>query len=188
MCRIDTKHLCAWHGNGFISRCSSAPAAPIFCQVSKVHSLGSWRWYVQHAPTPALTYPRIGRSALPQTGMLLDCIQFHTTDNTCRYIYNLFIAIDACFRLKRRLVSSEKKDPGLGTGLAFFVEDTAYRKFLLTATDQTEISTCTGLSALNHANTKFSAGYATTGGGIGCCTRHELIEPGGVGDLQKGER
>lgn len=90
--------------------------------------------------------------------------------------------------MKRRLVSSEKKDPGLGTGWGFFVEDTAYRKYLLTVTDQKEILTCTGLSALDHANSKFSTGYATTGGGVCCCGRHELIEKEGVGDLQKGER
>lgn len=86
------------------------------------------------------------------------------------------------------MVSSEKKDPGLGTGLGFFVEDRAYRRYLLTVTDQVEISSCTGLAALDQANTKFSRGYATTGAGIGCCARHELIQRGGVGDLQRGER
>lgn len=85
-------------------------------------------------------------------------------------------------------MSSEKKDPGLGTSLAFFVEDRAYRRYLLTATNKDEISSCTGLSALDQANSKFSTVHATTGAGIGCCARHELIEPGGVGDLQKGER
>lgn len=105
-----------------------------------------------------------------------------------RFLYFLFLAIDACFRLKRRLVSSEKKDPGLGTGLASFVEDAGFRKYVLTVTDQKEMSSCTGLSALDHANSKFSAGYATTGAGICCCARHELIERGGVVDLQKGER
>jgi hypothetical protein len=37
------------------------------------------------------------------------------------------------------MVSSEKKDPGLGTGWAYFVEDEPYRKFLLTVTDQEEV-------------------------------------------------
>jgi hypothetical protein len=104
-----------------------------------------------------------------------------------RFLYALFLAIDACFRMKRRLVSSEKKDPGLGTGLGSFVEDVGFRKFILTVTGQKEMSSCTGLSALDHANSKFSAGYATTGAGICCCTRHELIEQGGVADLQKGK-
>ena len=51
----------------------------------------------------------------------------------------LIIAIDACFRLKRRLVSSEAKDPGLATGLAYFVPDQPYRGYLLTKTDQKEV-------------------------------------------------
>ncbi|KAJ6568320.1 hypothetical protein DFH09DRAFT_917860 [Mycena vulgaris] len=50
------------------------------------------------------------------------------------------------------------------------------------------MSTCSGLAALDYANTKFSRGYSTTGVGMGVCARHEFIQPNGVGDLQKGER
>lgn len=50
------------------------------------------------------------------------------------------------------------------------------------------MSTCTGLAALNHAETKFSNGYATME--IGACinVRHEFMLLNGIGDLQKGER
>jgi hypothetical protein len=72
--------------------------------------------------------------------------------------------------------------------LGSFVKDKKYCKFLLMVIDQWEILSCTGLSALDHANTKFSTGYATTGTGVCCCARHELIEGEGVGDLQKGEQ
>ena len=49
------------------------------------------------------------------------------------------------------------------------------------------MSTCSGLAALDHANTKHSKGYATSG--IVCTTcRHEFILPEGAGPLQKGER
>ncbi|KAJ6463065.1 hypothetical protein C8R47DRAFT_1180402 [Mycena vitilis] len=92
------------------------------------------------------------------------------------YLYILFLALDACFRLKRRMVSSELKDPK------------PYREYLLTVTDQKEMSTCSGLAALDYANTKFSRGYSSTGVGMGVCARHEFIQPNGVGDLQKGER
>ncbi|KAJ7204381.1 hypothetical protein GGX14DRAFT_569495 [Mycena pura] len=54
-----------------------------------------------------------------------------------------------------------------------------YRKYLLSARDQNEISTCTGLAALDYANTKFSRGYATTGIGMGVCARHEFVQPNG---------
>lgn len=48
--------------------------------------------------------------------------------------------------------------------------------------------TCTGLAALDHANTKYSWGYATTGVGLGVCARHEFVQKNGAVDLQKGER
>ncbi|KAJ7814307.1 hypothetical protein B0H13DRAFT_2242773 [Mycena leptocephala] len=105
-----------------------------------------------------------------------------------KYLYILFIAIDVCFRLKRRLVSSEAKDPGLGSGWSYFTEDRPFREYLLTVTDQKEMSTCSGLAALDYANTKFSRGYASTGVGLGVCTRHEFVQRNGAADLQKGER
>ncbi|KAJ7816275.1 hypothetical protein B0H14DRAFT_2374683 [Mycena olivaceomarginata] len=104
------------------------------------------------------------------------------------FIYTLFLALDTCFRLKRGLVSSELKDPGLGTGMSYMLENVPYREYLLGVTDQKEMSTCSGLAALNYANTKFSRGYSTTGVGMGVCAHHEFIQLNGVGDLQKGER
>ncbi|KAJ7027741.1 hypothetical protein C8F04DRAFT_964879 [Mycena alexandri] len=104
------------------------------------------------------------------------------------HLYTLFLGLDACFRLKRRLISSELRDPGLGTGWAYMVENGPYREYLRTVTDQKEMNTCSGLAALDYANTKFSRGYATTGVGMGVCARHEFVQPNGVGDLQRGER
>ena len=49
------------------------------------------------------------------------------------------------------------------------------------------MSTCSGLSALDHANSKYSKGYNTSG--VVCVTcKHEFILLEGVGPLQKGER
>ncbi|KAJ7797560.1 hypothetical protein B0H14DRAFT_3493624 [Mycena olivaceomarginata] len=105
-----------------------------------------------------------------------------------QFLYIFIIAIDACFRLKRRLVSSWLKDPSLGSGWSYLLEQEPYRQYLLTVTDQKEMSTCSGLAALDYANNKFSRGYAATGVGMGVCARHEFVLPNGVGDLQKGER
>ncbi|KAJ7590359.1 hypothetical protein C8J56DRAFT_783650, partial [Mycena floridula] len=104
-----------------------------------------------------------------------------------RFIYTLFLAMDACFRLKQKIVSSDGKDPGLATGFAYFVEDPPYREYCQTLGEQTEMNSCTGLSAVDHANTRFLRGYAVTGVGLGLCTRHELVAKNGVGDIQKGE-
>ena len=50
------------------------------------------------------------------------------------------------------------------------------------------MSTCTGLAALDHANTKFNKGYAETGKMLGLCARHEFIQPNGIVPTQVGER
>ncbi|KAJ7683544.1 hypothetical protein B0H17DRAFT_941748, partial [Mycena rosella] len=76
-----------------------------------------------------------------------------------RFLYILYLAIDTCFCLKRKLVLSKAKDPGLGTSMAYFTEDALFRIFLLTVTDQKEMSTCSSLAILDYANTKFSHDY-----------------------------
>jgi hypothetical protein len=39
------------------------------------------------------------------------------------------------------MVSSELKDPGLGTGWVYMLENMPFREFLLTVTDQKEVRT-----------------------------------------------
>ncbi len=50
------------------------------------------------------------------------------------------------------------------------------------------MSTCSGLAAIDHANTKYHKGYAATGVGAVICSRHEFMLANGVGDTQVGER
>ena len=51
----------------------------------------------------------------------------------------MFIAIDANFRLKRRAISNETRDPALSQGLGYFVENAAYRAFLANWVDEAEV-------------------------------------------------
>ncbi|KAJ7354135.1 hypothetical protein DFH08DRAFT_912735 [Mycena albidolilacea] len=125
--------------------------------------------------------------ACPRPGLKLPD-DWEMATNEDKYLYTIFFALDACFCLKRLMISSELKDPGLGTGWAYMLENTPFREYLLTMTDQKEMTTCSGLAALDYANTKFSRGYSTTGVGMGVCARHEFVQLNGVGDLQKGER
>ncbi|KAG1784916.1 uncharacterized protein HD556DRAFT_1435299 [Suillus plorans] len=106
-----------------------------------------------------------------------------------RWLYALFVAIDANFRLKRKAVSSDRVDPGLNTGWAYFVEERAYKSYLSErANERQERSTCVSHNAVNMADTKSSRGLAATGIGTIDCARHEFKLPNGVGNLQKGER
>ncbi|KAL0568608.1 hypothetical protein V5O48_013381 [Marasmius crinis-equi] len=105
-----------------------------------------------------------------------------------KFLYQKFIAVDACFRLKRRTVSSEQKDPGLYTGLAYFVPQAVYQEFARRAPEQDEKSSCPGLMAIDQANTRFAKGYTQTGAILCLCSRHEMIEPNGTVDTNKGEK
>ncbi|TFK60790.1 hypothetical protein BDN72DRAFT_778956, partial [Pluteus cervinus] len=101
-----------------------------------------------------------------------------------RWIYRLFLAIDANFRLKRRAISSESADPSLNKGWAYFVEQEAYAEHL--SVHASDKSTCSNHSAVN--NSRLTDGFATSGVGSVGCARHDCMRPHAVGDLQKGER
>ncbi|KAJ7707270.1 hypothetical protein B0H14DRAFT_2646846 [Mycena olivaceomarginata] len=89
---------------------------------------------------------------------------------------------------QRKKNSSWKADPSIQDGWAYFVRSLEYIEFVKTLGEQKEMSTCTGLAALDHANTKYSQGYAATGCGMVTCGRHEVVAKNGVADLQAGEK
>ncbi|KAK7043812.1 hypothetical protein VNI00_008424 [Paramarasmius palmivorus] len=110
------------------------------------------------------------------------------TSKELRLLYYAFISIDACFCLKRKKISSWTKDPSLQDGWAYFVEEEPYHEWVLKMKEQKEMSTCSGLSALDHVNTKYNIGYDETGKGTGLCARHKFILPNGMDALQVGEQ
>ena len=56
-----------------------------------------------------------------------------------RFLYSLFIAIDANFRLKNCARSSDDLDPGLHTGLAYFVLNCPYYDHVLQFATQNDV-------------------------------------------------
>lgn len=106
-----------------------------------------------------------------------------------RWLYALFIAIDANFRLRRKNVSSDDVDPSLNAGRAYVVEEAAFREHL-TAFDQLEDekSTCNNHDAIKSASIRGGKDTAASGMGSAQCGRHDMKRPCGVGDLQKGEQ
>ncbi|KAJ7358391.1 hypothetical protein DFH08DRAFT_953543 [Mycena albidolilacea] len=89
-----------------------------------------------------------------------------------RFIYIVFLAADANFRLGNRCVSSEASDPILGDGMLT-------RKKSPTAPDFEPCFLRTQ-SAVR--------GLRTTGVGGVTCSRHNMWRANGIGDLQVGER
>ncbi|THU89749.1 hypothetical protein K435DRAFT_624523, partial [Dendrothele bispora CBS 962.96] len=115
-------------------------------------------------------------------------IDWQNAPDNIKFIYMMFMAIDACFRLKRKRISSWNHDPSLQDGWAYFVENKPFLEWIESTKGQKEISTCTGLAALDHANTKFHDGYDETGKVAGLCARHEILLKNGMGATQVGER
>ncbi|KAG2123716.1 hypothetical protein BD769DRAFT_1628906 [Suillus cothurnatus] len=112
-------------------------------------------------PHPGKNLPEDWKAALPDK----------------RWLYAQFLAIDANFRLARKNVSSDRIDPGLSRGWAYFVEETGFKEFLTDAgTVAQEKSKCA------------SHRLAATGAGTVDCSRHNFKRPSGVGDLQRGEK
>ncbi|THV01172.1 hypothetical protein K435DRAFT_818118 [Dendrothele bispora CBS 962.96] len=125
--------------------------------------------------------------ACPQPGINLPS-DWHDTPAEIKFLYTMFLVFDACFRLKRKKISSWNRDPSLQDGWAYFVENGPYLDWCRKMAEQKEMSTCTGLATLDHANTKFHDGYDETGKGCSLCARHEIILKNAMGALQVGER
>ncbi|KAG2746300.1 hypothetical protein P692DRAFT_201840978 [Suillus brevipes Sb2] len=105
-----------------------------------------------------------------------------------RWLFALFLGIDANFQMCRRNKSSEEADPSLSTGWAYFVEESSFKGLLAKHAGQTqEKSSCASHNAVNLADSKNVRGLAATGIGAVVCARHNFKRPSAVGDLQKGE-
>ncbi|KAJ7858216.1 hypothetical protein B0H14DRAFT_3447339 [Mycena olivaceomarginata] len=105
-----------------------------------------------------------------------------------QFLYALFVALDANFRLKRKDVSSEQKDPGLGNGWAFYCEVLAYMQHVKRNWNQKQDrSHCVAHDAVDKPDRE-ARGTALSGIGAVDCARHNMKRPLSVGDLQLGER
>ncbi|KAF8993591.1 hypothetical protein BDZ89DRAFT_972725 [Hymenopellis radicata] len=104
------------------------------------------------------------------------------------FLYQLFIALDANFRLRNSIVSTHERDPSLGEGMAYFVPRGPYLSHIRSFVNQEEMSSCSGFQAMFLANLKNVKGLRTTGVVGVTCSRHSVWRPNGMGDLQRGER
>ena len=68
---------------------------------------------------------------MPLKGELSKLNTIVDTNDTYRFLSSLIIAMDANFRLKSRACTSDNLDPGLHTGLAYFVSNGPYNEHVL---------------------------------------------------------
>ncbi|KAJ7604993.1 hypothetical protein FB45DRAFT_1149649 [Roridomyces roridus] len=105
-----------------------------------------------------------------------------------RFLYTLLLALDANFRLKNRIRANERDDPALGPGQAYFVESGPYKEHLRNYVAEKDVSSCIAFAALLQKDTRLTTGLRVSGVGGCVCARHGVVQPLGLGDLQKGER
>ncbi|KAJ7578945.1 hypothetical protein C8J56DRAFT_796995, partial [Mycena floridula] len=126
--------------------------------------------------------------ACPQDGINLPD-GWDKLDEEEGWIYRLFVGNDADFKIKRRDVSSEEKDPGLCQGHAYFVEQRSYEAYLEAHKGVKQPSSkCVSHDAVNKADRKEVRGLKVTGLATVDCTCHEMKRPNGIAALQQGER
>lgn len=108
--------------------------------------------------------------------------------NRCfRWLYTLFLMMDANFKLKSK--DHKAKDVDLGHGWAYYVEDIKFKKHVAEfGYLKEEDSTCSAeYNAIKRAGLSRN-GYLASGVSAVLCGRHSLARKNGVADLQKGER
>ncbi|KAJ7800682.1 hypothetical protein B0H14DRAFT_3490386 [Mycena olivaceomarginata] len=108
-----------------------------------------------------------------------------------RFIYILFLAQDANFRLSNRNVSTEVADPILGDGWGYFCKrygEDGYYAHIAKHVNEEQLSNCSGFHAILGANSKRIKGLRSSGIAGVTCARHNMWRANGIGDLQAGER
>jgi hypothetical protein len=86
--------------------------------------------FVLLVPIQVKTYQTTGRVLLLRNGESETLSYWWMPNVFVSWIYALFVAIDANFRLKRKIVSNNITDPSLSRGWAYFVEEAGYKEFL----------------------------------------------------------
>ncbi|KAK7017285.1 hypothetical protein R3P38DRAFT_3320598 [Favolaschia claudopus] len=125
--------------------------------------------------------------ACPQPGMNMQ-LGWERASEEKQFLNALYLAIDANFRLKRKDVSTEEKDPGLGNGWAFVCDVKKYMAHVKKHWGLTQPrSHCVAHDAVDKPDRE-TRGTASSGIGAVDCARHNFKRPCAVGDLQLGER
>ena len=131
----------------------------------------------------------IGSNSLSRNGKCCLATSVVLVAMISRWIYSLFVGLDANFCLKRMNVSNQHRDPGLNHGYAYVVEDSCFWQYLCDYSDRVpdDKSTCNNHDAIKLANMRGSHGTDASGVGSTDCIRHDMKRPVSIGDLQKGE-
>ncbi|KAJ3803744.1 hypothetical protein F5876DRAFT_71204 [Lentinula aff. lateritia] len=105
------------------------------------------------------------------------------------WLYKVFFALNANFRLICFNVSSEARDPGFNKGRAYFVDDPTLQYHLASFAGRwpAEKSDCSDHDAIKLVNRRGDHNLSTTGLALATCARHDTIHANSGVDLRLGE-
>ncbi|OJT07897.1 hypothetical protein TRAPUB_1209 [Trametes pubescens] len=111
---------------------------------------------------------------------------WETSPAHIKWLYTLFLMIDANFRAK--LKDRGLDDYELAPGWSYYVENSKFKAHVDAAGEQTEKNGCSAEhKAILNANLR-REGYIASGVGVVLCTRHALIRKNTAGDIPLGEK
>ncbi|KDR64862.1 hypothetical protein GALMADRAFT_82591, partial [Galerina marginata CBS 339.88] len=122
----------------------------------------------------------------PHPGINLP-VGWESAPDGMKFLYFVFLCMDANFRLKNQLVSNYSADPGLGTGLAYVIKREPLEEYVQSRIKDLDVCRC-GLQAVEQAHTRFNKGLRYTGISAVSCGRSEMVMPCSIGNLKKGEK
>ncbi|KAF9777745.1 hypothetical protein BJ322DRAFT_1015458 [Thelephora terrestris] len=132
-----------------------------------------------HSPLGLISVPdgefALECPACPHPGRNIPADWMRAPDNK-KWLYSLFLAVDANFRLK--LKNRKIKDPEVGSGWAYFVENNRYLEHVSRNTNDTEVSVSgcgSAFHTVNQANTKSTKDYIASGVVACICARHSFM-------------
>ncbi|KAJ3507665.1 hypothetical protein NMY22_g16859 [Coprinellus aureogranulatus] len=120
--------------------------------------------------------------ACPQPGINLP---ENWTQDKDQWKFRRYLVADGNFVLDHLAVN--KEGHRLINGAAYVTEPTRYARHVEISRERNEPSSCAKLRAVSERNV-FKKGYDVTGVVAIACARHGCFAPGGIVDLQKGER
>lgn len=138
--RSGCHRLCAWCESGAIASNSNVPARLTIATESIPPKLGTWQSPAGCVLSQGRIFQMGGNSRQRKRQWIVVLLHPSNTDLSRRFLYILFLYIDANFRLKCRSRQSQRVDVSLSPGWAYFVENKAYLEYVRKFANQEEVS------------------------------------------------
>ena len=125
---------------GAPSKCWSGEGGHMILGVWQRWRLGNWLFAARHALGLGLIWWMGGRMPPMKWSEWMPLLYRILLTRSQRFLYIMFLCMDANFRLKNQLISNYSQDPGLGIGWSYMTLHIPYEKYVLSRASDTDVS------------------------------------------------